>query len=327
MFILNTDLKTGCRNNLAIGDGIRYNVATLPLPEQTIFRDAFVKLHRDFFFPDGVSGWFKQDQIHQKTHVHEGAGFLPWHRELCNRLEDLLRKVEPGVSLHYWDFSQKPEDVNILGPNGLFGASHGRVGPPLDVLHNNGIEQGSRGRRDPNDPSAPPQDPKLPPQDIVREIDEGIFPFAESDESIVNAQEIDMDKNPIPQQHQWRIFRRALQRAHNLSHDYIGGNIETDHFAFEDPFVYLLHSNVDRLWASWQLQSGKEWRLNPEEVYGSESNDQRITEFMDPWAAVRPEQTMRPWGSDWPAEKKNAKDVTIVSRVPKYDKYTNITEK
>lgn len=309
---------------MAIGDGVRYNIATLPLEEQKLFRDAFIKLHKEYFFPDGVSGWFKQDQIHQKTHVHGGAGFLPWHRELCNRLEELLRKVEPRVSLHYWDFAQKPEDVNLLGPNGLFGASHGRVGPPLDILHNKGIEQGSRGRRDPRDPNAPPQDPKLPPQDIERDIDERAYPFADSDEMIVNAQEMDMDGNPIPEQYQWRLFRRALERAHNGAHGYIRGNIGTDHFAFEDPFVFLLHSNVDRLWASWQLQPEKVWRLNPDEVYGSESTDPRITEFMDPWAGIRPEQKMRPWGIDWPVERKNAKDDSIVKKVPKYGKYTNI---
>jgi hypothetical protein len=146
----------------------------------------------------------------------------------------------------------------------------------------------------------------------------------ETDEKIVNAQEIDIDGNPIPQRYQWHLFRRALERVHNDAHSYIGGNIGTDHFAFEDPFVFLLHSNVDRIWASWQLQPGKTWRLNPNEVYGSEPNDERITEFMDPWAAVRPKQTMRPWGSDWPAEKKNAKDISIVSKVPKYDKYTNL---
>jgi hypothetical protein len=164
----------------------------------------------------------------------------------------------------------------------------------------------------------------LPPQLIERDIDGRIFPFTFSDEDIVNAGKIDFDGNPMPQQDQWPIFRRRLQRAHNDAHGYIGGNIGTDHFAFEDPFVFLLHSNVDRLWASWQLQPGEGWRLKPDEIYGSESNDPGITEFMDPWAAVRPNQRTRPWGFEWSAEKKNAKDDSIVKQVPKYDKYTNI---
>jgi hypothetical protein len=309
---------------MAIGDGKRYNIATVPEEEQRIFRNAFIKLHQQYHFPEGVSGRFKQNQTHQKTHVHGGPSFLPWHRELCNRLEELLRKVEPGISLHYWDFTQEPEKVKLLGQSGLFGASHGMVGPPLDVLHNKGVEKGSRGRRDPSDPTAPPQDPTLPPQEIVRSVKETLFYPAGGDETIINAREIDINGKPIPQRSQWRIFRQALERAHNNAHEYIGGNIGTDHFAFEDPFVFLLHSNIDRLWASWQLQPGKAWRLNPEEIYGSESTVDRITEFMDPWAAVRPEQKMRPWGFEWPVEKKNSKDDSIVRQVPKYDRYTNI---
>jgi hypothetical protein len=306
---------------MVLGDGKRYNIARLSPEEQKIFRDAFIKLHLQYKFPDRVSGWFKQDQIHQVTHVHAGPGFLPWHRELCNRLEELLRKVEPGISLHYWDFTQNPEEINLLGQNGVFGASHGMVDAPLDVLHNKGIEKGSRGRRRPEDPEAPPEalDFTLPPQVIERDVmGESFFPFADTDENIINA------GKTMTQQVQWPIFRRALEHAHNAAHGYIRGNIGTDHFAFEDPFVYLLHSNVDRLWASWQLQPGEGWRLEPDKVYGRDSDDPRITEFMDPWAAVRPEQRTRPWGFEWPAEKKNARDDSIVKQVPKYDKYTNI---
>jgi hypothetical protein len=38
------------------------------------------------------------------------------------------------------------------------------------------------------------------------------------------------------------------------------------------------------------------------------------------WAggSTDPRQKIRPWGSDWPAEMKNAKDDSIVRQVPKY---------
>jgi hypothetical protein len=48
-------------------------------------------------------------------------------------------------------------------------------------------------------------------------------------------------------------FRLALEGAHNSIHGYIGGDIGAQHQAFEDPFVFLLHANVDRLFAMWQL--------------------------------------------------------------------------
>lgn len=118
--------------------------------------------------------------------------------------------VEPSFSLHYWDFTQKPVEIGLLGKKGLFGASDGMVGPPFDILHNKGIEQGSRGRIDPDDPNAPPQtlDFTLPPQEIKRNIDESRFPFViptskgeevYSDEKLINAEEIDIFGNPILQ--------------------------------------------------------------------------------------------------------------------------------
>jgi Common central domain of tyrosinase len=48
-----------------------------------------------------VSWWFKQDEVHQATHVHRGPEFLPWHREFTNRFEELLRQINPQLSLHY----------------------------------------------------------------------------------------------------------------------------------------------------------------------------------------------------------------------------------
>jgi hypothetical protein len=84
------------------GDGIRRNVAHVDSTERKRLRDAIIELHKDKKhhypgdrnddIPGGVSKWFKQDEIHQATHVHRGPAFLTWHRELCNRFEDLLRE-------------------------------------------------------------------------------------------------------------------------------------------------------------------------------------------------------------------------------------------
>ena len=65
---------------MPIGDGIRRNVATISHSERNRLRDAIIALHHRFY-PGGrndtpvggVSYWFKQDEIHQATHVHGGA--------------------------------------------------------------------------------------------------------------------------------------------------------------------------------------------------------------------------------------------------------------
>lgn len=291
---------------MVLGDGIRYNVATLPPEEQLRFRDAFIKAHREYLFPDGVSGWFKQDHIHQATHVHGGAQFLPWHRELCNRFEEILRKVDPEISLHYWRYDNtNPIQSKLLGPDGLFGASHDIVGPPLDILHNRGILKGSRDE----DPAHP--NPALPPKEIVRDVRQR-FPFCPPDEAIITY----ADDEDI--QYQWQLFREELEfSSHGPAHNYIAGTLATPHDSFTDILALILHSNVDRIWASWQLQPGKEWRLDPEKIYGAEHNESELNVAMEPWAGgtVRPEQKIRPWGIDWPAEMKTAKDVV---KPPRY---------
>ncbi len=114
------------------GDGIRKNIFSVLASEQKRFVDAIVQLNlrkfpgtRTDFPAGGVSFWFKMDEIHQATHVHGGPAFLPWHRELCNYFEFLLREVDPNLSLHYWDWNQS---IAPLLP--LFGNTPGEMGEP-----------------------------------------------------------------------------------------------------------------------------------------------------------------------------------------------------
>ena len=100
--------------------------------------------------------------------------------------------------------------------------------------------------------------------------------------------------------------------------------------------VFLLHSNVDRLYASWQLQPGKDWRLDPERIYGSESNSTTTGTYpeahigilspLEPWSGVdapgAEEEIIetRPWS--YPENEqsiKNSKDRTLVRNLPSYD--------
>lgn len=103
---------------MALGDGIRRNIAHVDPSERALLRKAFVELNARFFSgtrtdtpPGGVSWWFKQDEIHQATHVHDGPEFVPWHREIVNRLEDMLREMDPRLSLHYWNWTQDPRSI------------------------------------------------------------------------------------------------------------------------------------------------------------------------------------------------------------------------
>jgi hypothetical protein len=126
---------------MAIGDGIRRSLAKVSVEERNRLRGAIRALDMTKVYPDGVSFWDKQDQIHQVTHNHGGPSFIPWHRELCNRLEALIREADPDLSLHYWDWTTDPRATpdGIGGTVNLFtsafmGSSSGRAGVPLETF-------------------------------------------------------------------------------------------------------------------------------------------------------------------------------------------------
>jgi peptidoglycan hydrolase-like protein with peptidoglycan-binding domain len=291
------------------GPTIRRNIAKVSQAERDRLRDAILELDRRTY-PDGVSFWDKQDQIHQATHVHGGPAFIPWHRELVNRYEALLKQIDPTVALHYWDWQTDPRTspdgaggtVNLFstGPGGFMGSASGRAGPPLDGFDNGGSFPGSR------DDTGNPADP---PREIRRNLDPGA-PQLDSDATILAAD------NGLPEGEQWFAIREAIEGAHNTAHGYIGGTIGNPHSSFEDPFVYLLHSNVDRLWAKWQREAGQEWRLDPTRVYGDEGTDPRILENLEPWAGGT---GTRPWAPpENQQQSKNCKHPTVVEP-PRYE--------
>lgn len=293
----------------------RRNVAHLSATE----RDAFVAAVRQvdlLSYSDGVSYWDKQDQIHQGTHNHDGPSFIPWHRELCNRFEKLLQQVDPDTALHYWDWTQDPRaaddgqgaTVNLM-TNAFFGTASGTVAGILAPLHNGGTAAGSRNATG---------NPADPPQEITRNCNPGA-PGVASDVTLVNAADV------LPQAQQWPSFRTAVEIAHDTAHNFFGpgSTIRAGHSSFEDPFVFLLHSNVDRMFAMWQTRPGFDWRLDPAQLYGNESTtsgSDGILNEMQPWdGTVEFGAAIAPWtGTSTEITHKNCRHPSVVEP-PCYD--------
>ena len=284
---------------MALGNGVRRNIAHVSAEERERFRDAIVSLNSERY-ADRTTKWEMQDRIHEVTHVHGGPAFLPWHRELCNRFETLLREIDSDLSLHYWDWTEDPrqasdgngDTVNLFTEK-FMGSDNGLAGPPFDDFPatNPGIRRNVANGNDA--PASPPTD---------------------ADAEIINS------TAGYPQSDQWKIFREKLEgnkmRNHDGAHGYIGGSIGSTSTAFEDPFVFLLHSNVDRLWAMWQQVPREHWRLDPDKVYGIESHHSSIIAALEPWAG---RSGLRPWASPEHQEViKNSKDLTVVIP-PRYD--------
>lgn len=324
---------------MPLGDGIRRNIAHVEPAERAMLREAFLELNRRFFpgsradaVPGGVSYWFKQDEIHQATHVHGGPEFLPWHRDIVNRLEAMLRQVNPLLSLHYWDWTQDPGNIpganlgggatgslNLFTPDfmGYGGESLQRIGPPwqndaapfrADGLYVPGADP----HRDGADGT-----PADPPQEVRRSVSGSPQTVAQDDAILGQADYAGM--------------RALLEDAHNAMHGFV--NMGGQHISFRDPFVFLLHSNVDRLFARWQTDPAHPERLVPGTVYGTESNldvqvfeqIQNVNHQVEPWSTGHSfdqfgqEHFTRPWyAPENQGEPHTYKHVSVVAP-PCYD--------
>jgi len=321
---------------MALGDGIRRNIAAVSQQERDRFRDAIIALNNAKRFPGsrtdfpagGVSYWFKQDEIHQATHVHGTPAFLPWHRELCNRFEAMLREVDPDLSLHYWDWNQDP---TALFTANFMGSAQGDVGAPWLAagLYNPNPNPAENYRdnnvhglqnRSGNTSYELHSNPADPPKTLTRNTQAGAPPVGTSNFDgshwATDAEFINTTDFPS--------FDALMQgHAHFHAHDWIGGNLSDPHMSFRDPFVFLLHSNVDRLWATWQTQTGHPERLDPNQTYGSYGTDPTINAPLQPWAGEAGWQTFpdseighwptRPWYSPENLQvSKTSKDLSVV---------------
>jgi hypothetical protein len=289
---------------MALGDGIRRNIADVDPTERALLRDAFIQLNQRFFpgtradspARGGVSWWFKQDEIHQATHVHGGPGFIPWHREIVNRLEEMLRQINPQLSLHYWDWTQDPTNIpngnlggGTTGTLNLFttafmgygGASSASIGEPW-------LSAGYYVPGTPND-RVVTENPADPCADVYRNV---------SGSPLAADRVTKADGTGILDQLDFADMRTKMESAHNEMHGFV--NMGNAHISFRDPFVFLLHSNQDRLYARWQTDPAHPERLAPETVYGTESGDGELNSFIEPWStghsiAFGMDHFTRPW--------------------------------
>jgi Common central domain of tyrosinase/von Willebrand factor type A domain len=268
---------------MAFGDGIRRDISKVSQQERDRFIAAIVKLDTVKFFPDGVTYWDKQEDIHKNAHfhgvnVHFGPGFIPWHRVIVNRLEGLLREVDPELSLHYWDWTTDPRSTSggraaLFTPN-FMGNANGDAGNLLNAFESTEDAETGNGHT------------KIWRDVAGTAANSDGTPALASDATILAGTD-------------FQTFGDALKTAHdNTAHSYIGGTISDPHYSFHDPFVFLLHSNLDRLWAQWQTDPAHPERLNPATAYaGLSVADQTTlaTENVEPWAGGT---GLEPWASD-----------------------------
>ena len=194
------------------------------------------------------------------TSLHDNTHFLPWHRLYLLDLERQLQLVNPSVSLPYWRFDRPAPrlfdqdfmgatqhvplgaiDPNTGAPtNFTLGTTHGVTAEfsfenrlsDWKIGNTNGIERVALFN---------PQQEAAPGWGRIRMITE--------DETLA----LGGDNDEFGFRRPPRGFARMEGRPHGSAHVSFNGPINDISTAPQDPLFFLLHCNVDRLWAKWQF--------------------------------------------------------------------------
>jgi tyrosinase len=244
---------------------IRKNASKLTNGERDRFIAAFAKLNNQ-----GLGRFSDFNNMHKNPNLsqaHFAPGFLPWHRAYLLDLERELQAIDPSVALPYWRFDQPAPNIftrDFLGESDANGTVKFRNGNPLEFWKtdtNIGIS------RTPDFPTS-----QAPPN-----------PMNEADTLELGAQ--------------FRTFRGMEGDPHGLAHTSFGGFIHDPATAAKDPLFFLLHCNVDRLWAKWQRKNG---RFDPAVASSFDERPtsapgHRLNDTMWPWNGVtKPTDPTRP---------------------------------
>ncbi len=194
---------------------------------------------------------------------HSGPHFLPWHRSYLLDLERQLQRIDPTVSMHYWRFDEPAPNLftrSFLGET----------------------------RRSPSTASFVILDPANPLVAWVTDSVPGILRSA-------NFNTLTQAAPGLPG---FALLNQAQTLAlgaayagfsvmegtpHGAAHVSFNGWVSSIPTAPKDPLFFMLHANVDRLWALWQWLNK---RTNPDDLnaYTPQNRDGR-----------RPNDTMWPW--------------------------------
>lgn len=207
------------------------------------------------------------------TQEHQGPQFLPWHRAYLLDLERELQTKDASVTLPYWRFDEVA--ARVFSPQFMGSTARSVAGQPppavtlapghaLSGWVTDGVPGILRGAWfDPQSEPAPGLPFANPP-----------FPLLTQAETLALGT-------------RFQRFARMEGSPHGAAHVSFSGYISDIDTAPKDPLFFLLHCNVDRLWALWQWMNR---RFDPgsTDAYRGEAVDgRRATDTMWPWNNVK----------------------------------------
>jgi tyrosinase len=260
--------------SLAVMVRVRKNADALTASEVNDLFDALRTLH-DVDGESANSQFVPYARLHSMANnneIHKSPLFLPWHRAFVLDLERRLQAINPAVSIPYWKFEQA--SVALFVP-----AFMGTTAP------NQIFSPGPRFDRwvDP-DLGRLVRDPAIAPTSaLVRESLADQF-----DEK-------------------YSVFRGMLEsQFHQGVHRAVGGWLGSPSSP-ADPLFFLLHANVDRIWAHWQAKHDR-FVAEDEKAYAPQGKYPGVGVDFGFTKGVYLDDAMWPWSASsaggpapWPA--------------------------
>ncbi|GGY23302.1 tyrosinase family protein [Paludibacterium paludis] len=238
---------------------IRKDATKLTAGERNRFIAALAKLN------DKGHGLFKDFRdMHTQVsspQAHGAPGFLPWHRAYLLDLERQLQLIDASVALPYWRFDQPAAALftkDFLGESDTLGTVRFSASNPLQFWVTDGV----------------PGIKRRP-----------LFNVANQAANVQNDENATLAFGSA-----FAAFRELEGDPHGSAHVSFGGSISSIPTAAKDPLFFLLHANVDRLWAKWQKVNG---RFDPAQADAFDSQlpagnpvGHNLEDTMWPWNGV-----------------------------------------
>jgi tyrosinase len=208
--------------------------------------------------------------------IHGNIAFLAWHRAFLLHFEEEVRKIDPTLTIPYWDWTvyNSPDGTrrngqiwhdDFMGPNGV-AADSNFIPDPIG---------GSSGTTRFFSKSLW----KFGSDPLQRELAQNSnspMPTKKDIENILSTKAF--DTKPYDHRSPTDSFRNLLEGwvflsdyslaaesigPHNYGHVWVGGTVGTFNSP-RDPIFWLHHCYIDYLWAKWQFRHPKKAEQYPE---------------------------------------------------------------
>jgi tyrosinase len=247
--------------------------------------DRHVRLHSTYFDADGEAGL---------RVAHMAPTFFPWHRKFLLAFERDLRRLDPEVTVPYWDWTRdrSPDsalwDDDFMGGDGRRSDGQVMTGPFAYRNGNWPITYGvteehwlTRRMGRPSRPIVLPTGAELEEALALPVYDAAPWDSAPDTRGFRNRME------------GWTVGEARGGHLHNRVHQWMGGHM-LGGSSPNDPVFWLHHAFIDLVWVRWQRRH-PESPYRPARALGRDDPERgRVIggdEPMPPWG-VRPSELL-----------------------------------